>query len=184
MSLRDRAIVLARRHLSASTREWVVRLQRKYRLQWPRAGSVRFGDFYRTTPISPIFGIDRGLSVERYYIEAFLRENRADVRGHCLEIGDATYTRKFGDDRVTRMDVLHVVPGNPAATSVADLTRADHVPSGTFDCIIVTQTIQMIYDIRASLTTLHVHQLLSNRHAVFAHVSSQEPEEYLTHDRD
>src|SRR5215813_175602 len=134
MSLRDRAIVLARRHLSASTREWVVRLQRKYRLQWPRAGSVRFGDFSRTTPISPIFGIDRGLSVERFYIESFLGAHRVDVRGHCLEVGDATYIRKFGDSRVTRIDVLHVVPGNPEATIVADLTRADHVPPDTFDC--------------------------------------------------
>jgi SAM-dependent methyltransferase len=158
VSLRERVIALARRHLSPTTRAWVVRQQRKYRLQWPRVGAVRFGDFDRTTPISPIFGIDRGMSVERYYIEAFLHAHRADVRGHCLEIGDSTYTEKFGDDRVTRIDVLHVVPGNPAATIVADLTYADHVPSDTFDCIILTQTLQMIYDIRSALQ--HLHRIL------------------------
>jgi SAM-dependent methyltransferase len=158
MSLRDRAIALAKRYLPPASREWVVRQQRRYRLQWPRVGSVRFGDFYRTTPISPIFGIDRGLSVERYYIERFLDRHRTDVRGHCLEMGDATYVERFGDDRVTRVDVLHVVPGNPRATIVADLACADHLPPDTFDCIIVTQTLQMIYDLRSALR--HLHRIL------------------------
>jgi SAM-dependent methyltransferase len=158
VSLRDRGIALARRYLSPATREWIVRQQRKYRVQWPRVGTVRFGDFYRTTPISPIFGIDRGVSVERYYVERFLDAHRSDVRGHCLEVGDPTYIEKFGDGRVTRIDVLHVVPGNPKATLVADLTCADHVPSHTFDCIIFTQTMQMIYDIRTALG--HVHRIL------------------------
>lgn len=158
MSLRDRAIALAKRYLSPAARDWVVCQQRKHGLHWPRVGSVRFGDLYRITPISPIFGIDRGLPVERYYIERFLDGHRSDIRGHCLEMGDATYVQKFGDDRVTRSDVLHVVPGNPKATIVADLSCADQLPSDTFDCIIFTQTMQMIYDIRSALR--HVHRIL------------------------
>jgi SAM-dependent methyltransferase len=158
MTLRDRAIELAKRYLSPVTRDWVVRQQRKHRLQWPRVGAVRFGDFYRTTPISPIFGIDRGMSVERYYIDRFLDAHRTDVRGHCLEIGDPAYIERFGDGRVARIDVLHVVPGNPKATIVADLSCADHLPSNTFDCMIVTQTLQMIYDMRSALR--HLHRML------------------------
>lgn len=50
--------------------------------------------------------------------------------------------------------MLHVTQGNPHATIVADLTRANHVPSNVFDCIIFTQTLQMIYDTRAALTHL------------------------------
>lgn len=158
MSLRDRAIALARQYLSAETRHWVVRQQRKHRLQWPRVGAVSLGDLHRTTPISPVFGLDRGLPVERYYIERFLDAHRADVRGHCLELGDATYIKKFGDCRVTRIDVLHVVPGNPEATIVADLTCADHLGADTFDCIILTQALQMMYDMRAALG--HLHRML------------------------
>jgi ubiquinone/menaquinone biosynthesis C-methylase UbiE len=41
------------------------------------------------------------------------------------------------------------------ATIIADLTQADHIPSETFDCIILTQTLQLIYDVRAALKTLH-----------------------------
>jgi SAM-dependent methyltransferase len=38
---------------------------------------------------------------------------------------------------------------------VADLTDAPHIPSESFDCIIFTQTLQMIWDMKAALTTLH-----------------------------
>jgi SAM-dependent methyltransferase len=155
MSFRDRAIGLAKQYLPPETRNWVVRQQRRYGLQWPRVGGLSFGSFYRVTPISPIFGIDRGFPIERYYIERFLDTYRRDVRGRCLELGDATYIKKFGDDRVTQADVLHVVAGNPEATVIADLTDADHIPSDSFDCIIFTQALQMIYDMKAALRTLH-----------------------------
>jgi SAM-dependent methyltransferase len=155
MSIRDAAIQTAKRYLPASTRDWVVRQQRRYNLHWLRVGSVRFGDLSRRSPISPIFGIDRGFPIERYYIEKFLSENRTDVRGRCLEMGDPFYIKKFGDQRITHIDVLHVKAGNSAATIIADLTTADHIPSDTFDCIIFTQTLQMIYDMKAALRTLH-----------------------------
>lgn len=136
-------------------RSWIVQTQRKHRLQWPRTGSVDFGDFRRVTPISPIFGMERGMAVDRHYIEAFLRQHSADIRGRALELGDAYYINKFGGGRVERIDVLHVVEGSPGATIIADLTKADHVPSDSFDCIIFTQSLQMIYDFRTALRTLH-----------------------------
>ncbi|HEX7476746.1 MAG TPA: methyltransferase domain-containing protein [Polyangiales bacterium] len=156
--LRDKVIDLAKQYLPAETRNWVVRQQRRFGLQWPRVGKVSFGDFYRVTPISPIFGIDRGFPIERYYIERFLDKQRSDVRGRCLELGDATYITKFGDDRVTQVDVLHYVAGNPEATIIADLTCADHIPDNSFDCIIFTQALQMIYDMKAALG--HIHRIL------------------------
>lgn len=155
MSLRDRTISIAKKLLPSSLRNWVVRIQRKYRLQWPRVGNVNFGSLRRVTPISPIFGIDRGLSIERYYIEKFLDEQSADIKGRCLEMGDPTYIKRFGGDRVTKIDVLHVAEGNPQATIVADLTCADHVSSDMFDCIIFTQTLQMIYQMKEALLTIY-----------------------------
>jgi SAM-dependent methyltransferase len=72
-----------------------------------------------------------------------------------LEIGDAAYTRQFGGDRITKSDVLHVVEGNPEATIIGDLTNADHIPSDSFDCFMLTQTLQFIYDIRAAVKTIY-----------------------------
>ncbi len=133
----------------------IVELQKKYRLQWPRTGKIDFGDFARVTPISAIFGMDRGLPIDRYYIEQFLAKQSAYIKGRALEMGDPFYIRKFGGQKVTQIDVMHVVEGNSEATIIADLTQADHVPSDSFDCIIFTQSLQMIYDLKTALLTLH-----------------------------
>jgi SAM-dependent methyltransferase len=71
-----------------------------------------------------------------------------------LEIGDDVYTRAFGCTNITESDVLHVTHGNPAATIVGDLAHADQIPADTFDCIILTQTLHLIYDLHAAVKTL------------------------------
>jgi SAM-dependent methyltransferase len=109
----------------------------------------------RKNPVSAYFGYDRGQPVDRYYIENFLAANADDIRGRVLEIGDNTYTRRYGGDRVTVSDVLHVCEGNPAATLVADLAEGDNIPSGAFDCVILTQTLQLVYDVHSAVKTLH-----------------------------
>ena len=121
----------------------------------PPPGAVRFGSLRRVTPISRAFGFDRGQPVDRYYIEAFLAGHSGDVRGRVVEIGDDEYTRRFGGDRVVRRDILHVSANNPRATIVADLASAEHIPSDTFDCVIVTQTLHLIYEVAAAVRTIH-----------------------------
>lgn len=121
----------------------------------PPVGWINFGTLRRLTPISREFGYDRGLPVDRYYIHRFLDAQQSDIQGRVLEIGESTYTRQFGSDRVTQSDVLHVIAGNPEATFVGDLTIADHIPSDLFDCIILTQTLHLIYDMKAAIATLH-----------------------------
>jgi SAM-dependent methyltransferase len=155
MSLRDQAIALAKAILPSGARNWVVAQQRRHNIHFNRVGSVDFGDLCRVTPISPIFGLDRGFPIERYYIEKFLEKHSADIRGRTLELGDAFYINKFGGSKVDVPEVLHVVEGNPEATIVADLTDAPHIEDNSFDCIIFTQSLQMIYDLRAALRTLH-----------------------------
>ena len=124
----------------------------KYR---PSVGMVNFGSLRRLTPISRHFGYDRGRPIDRYYIENFLAHHADDIRGHVLEIGDASYTRQFGGDRVAKSDVLHVTSDNPEATIVGDLANAPQIPYNTFDCFILTQTLLCIYDLRAAMTTIH-----------------------------
>lgn len=114
-----------------------------------------FEELRRVTPISLEWGDDRGQCVDRYYIERFLAAHACDIRGRVLEIQVDAYTRRFGGKRVARSDVIHVQPGNPKATIVADLASAPHVPSEIFDCIICTQTLLLIYELKAAVRTLY-----------------------------
>ena len=114
-----------------------------------------WGDLRRLQPVSHEFGYDRGLPVDRDYIERFLETHRRDVAGRTLEIGDDDYTRRYGGDHTTRRDVLHVHGRNPAATIVGDLADAPQIADGTFDCIVVTQTLHLIYDVGLAVATLH-----------------------------
>ena len=141
-----------------ASRPWLLRRMPeriRSRVPYPAVGSVNWGDLRILAPVDPMFGWSRGTVIDRFYIERFVDEHRADIRGRVLEIGDPTYTRRFGDDRVEREDVLHYVEGNPLATMVGDLENGEGIPSDAFDCVILTQTLQMIYDARAAVRTLH-----------------------------
>ncbi len=118
-------------------------------------GGVDFGDLRRLTPISTMWGEDRGIPIDRFYIERFLSPFAGDVRGRTLEVGTDLYTVQFGGDRVTHSDVLHVAEDNPKVTVIADLTRGDGLESSAYDCVILTQTLQFIYDVRSALATVH-----------------------------
>jgi SAM-dependent methyltransferase len=126
------------------------RLRRLTRPAW--LGTVR-----RTSPISDVWGRDRGSPVDRYYIERFLDRERQRIRGRVLEVMDADYTERFGTG-VEQSDVLDVDPANSVATIVADLAHAETIPSDTFDCFILTQTLQFVFDIRAAVN--HAHRIL------------------------
>ena len=125
------------------------------RLDTPPVGHVRFGDLRRVHPISQSWGLDRGLPIDRHYIEKFLSAHSEDIHGQVLEVGDDNYTRRFGAERVTKSDVLNLLEGSPGTTIVADLQSAPRIGSRSFDCIILTQTLQCIYDVRAAIRTLH-----------------------------
>jgi SAM-dependent methyltransferase len=112
-------------------------------------------DLSSVRPVSDVFGLDRGTPVDRFYVERFLAGEAPGIAGSVLEIGDATYTRRFGGSRVTRSDVLHAVEGNSRATLVGDLATGAGVPRDAFDCAIVTQTLQFVYDARAAVRVLH-----------------------------
>ena len=117
-------------------------------------GHVRLGDFDCTSPICQDFGFDRGTPVDRYYIEAFLAAHSRDIRGRALEVGDASYCRKFGTG-IVRQDVLHVAADSPEATIVGDLSVPGVPPEGAFDCLVVTQTLHLIYDMHAAVAAMH-----------------------------
>jgi glycosyltransferase involved in cell wall biosynthesis len=116
---------------------------------------VRMGSLRRLTPLSRQFGFDRGLPIDRHYVEQFLAENEEFIAGRVLEVGDSSYTRRFGGTRVLSADVLNVEAGHPETTIVADLARGEEIPSEAFDCIVLTQTLHLVYDLQAAVRTLH-----------------------------
>jgi SAM-dependent methyltransferase len=128
--------------------------RRRIRRRIHPLGGIRFGNLRRLTPVSRRFGYDRGQPVDRSYIETFLVRHAEDICGRVLEIGDDTYTRQFGGDRVTSRDVLHVHEGHPRATVVDDLASGERIPSAAFDCVILTQTLHLIYDLHAAVRTV------------------------------
>jgi SAM-dependent methyltransferase len=114
----------------------------------------KLGDLRRVTPIDPNWGYERGTPIDRVYVERFIAGHASDIRGRVLEIAAPDYVSAYGRD-VTQVDILMATDGNPQATIVGDLANAPHIPDATFDCAIVTQTLQFIYDVRAALATLH-----------------------------
>lgn len=122
--------------------------------RWPPVGRIDFGDLRDLEPINRNWGFDRGQPIDRVYVQRFLAAHSGDIRGRVLEIGSNTYTRRFGADRVIRSEVLDLEPG-PGVTLVADLNDATSIASRSFDCVILTQTLQFIYDIHGTVGTLY-----------------------------
>lgn len=139
---------MGRRYLPNSLKTRVKKYTKSKQRDAPAFSAVRFGDFRSLEPISTDFGYDRGLPIDRYYIQNFLQKYSGEIKGTVLEIGEDVYTKRFGS-AVEHSDVLHVTEGNPKATIVGDLTKADNIESDRYDCIIITQTIHLIYDLNA-----------------------------------
>ena len=113
---------------------------------------VDWGDLRRVQPLSQYWGWDRGRPVDRHYIDGFLETHRADVRGRVLEVRDPVYTQRFGGEAVTNGDVIDIDPRNGLANVIADLRCADRIAAETYDCIILTQTLQLIDDMPAVIS--------------------------------
>ncbi len=141
MSIFDR---LSHRLVALPIRQW-----------WRRRERVDLGDLRRPEPVSRLFGADRGQPIDRYFIERFLGEHAALIRGRVLEVADRSYTRSFGGDRVTKSDVLHATAENPNATIVGDLESGAGIPLGAFDAVILTQVLMCTFDLPAVVRTIH-----------------------------
>jgi SAM-dependent methyltransferase len=164
------AVETASRLLPERAQAWA---RHRARRVWPPVGWVRFGSLRRLRPIGEDMGTHRGTPLDRYYIEGFLDRHagragyvQGDIRGRVLEVGDDMYTRRFGvfydgpeesapEAYVTSVDVLHADTSNPNATIVGDLATGQGIPEEAYDCVICTQTLQVIYDVRGAIRSLH-----------------------------
>jgi glycosyltransferase involved in cell wall biosynthesis len=158
-NVRNRTLSVVKRiakSIDRASKGRLYRLLRRHRRSWPPpVGSIDFGHLGTTRPISLNFGFDRGTPIDRYYVEQFLNARAHDIKGHVLEVGDDTYSRRYGAAAVSKQDVLHVDPRNANATIVGDLSAPDVLPDDAFDCIVLTQTLQLIFELKDAVMRLH-----------------------------
>lgn len=107
-----------------------------------------------TKPISRVFGLDRGIPIDRYYIEKFIDKNRDVITGDVLEISEDIYSKKFGHN-IKSYNILHVDKSNKKANIIGDLTNIDSLPHNKFDCFICTQTLNFIFDFQKAIKGMH-----------------------------
>lgn len=112
---------------------------------------VEWHNLRSVVPISNVYGLDRGQAIDRYYIEKFLDDSKEYIQGNVLEMCDNNYTKLYGKHKVVRSDVLDIEESNKNATIVTDLTKADIIKDETYDCFILTQTLQFVYDLDSAI---------------------------------
>lgn len=102
-----------------------------------------------TKPVGKKYGSDRGGSICRYYLNEFLSENRDVIKGRVLEIGDRNYTEKFGRD-VQESYVLHFEKMDKESKFDfnGDLRNGEGIEKDFYDCIILTQVLDFVEDIK------------------------------------
>jgi SAM-dependent methyltransferase len=140
---------LLRSHLSPETKSGLRTLR-----QWFRRRTVyrirprhRWGGLRRTSPLHDGWGRDGW--IDRIYIDEFIARHAADIRGDVLEVKNPRYATTFGQDGL-RCHILDIEPTNSQATLIADLSQPDSLPPERFDCLILTQTLQLVRDPRVA----------------------------------
>jgi SAM-dependent methyltransferase len=97
------------------------------------------------------------MPVDRHYVDGFIQRHAQDIRGRVLEVKDDGYARRFGS-MVDKVDILDIDSSNARATIIADLAAADAIADDSFDCVILTQTLQLIYEVEAAVA--HARRIL------------------------
>lgn len=118
---------------------------------WPIIRQLRCVQLRRLRPLHNGQRLPGTTSVVRYYWARFLERHRADIQGHGLEIGTSDTIRQYGGQMLTKADAIDLAAHSSEVTVVADLSRADHVPSDTYDCFVIQFTMTVIYDVEAAL---------------------------------
>lgn len=108
-------------------------------------------------PLSSHWGFDRGTPVARYFIDRFMEANRSDITGVALEIKSPLYIDQLGSG-IEHTDILDIDSANTCANIIADLATADNVASDRYDCVLVNETLQFVYDLHGAVG--HLHRML------------------------
>ena len=84
-----------------------------------------------------------------------------------LEVKDSAYVDRYGTN-VEHCDILDIDPANPKASIITDLSVAQSIGSDQFDCFVLTQTLQFIYNLHGAL--VHCRRILRPQGVLLATV--------------
>jgi SAM-dependent methyltransferase len=135
------------------------------RFLWPAPTSHLY-------PVSRRWGFERGTPIGRFYVDRFIKKHAGDIQGDILEIKSRRYTDLYARGTGKR-DVLDIDSSNPNATIIADLEHADNVPDESYDCFIVTETLQFVFGLREAAA--HIHRILKPGGVLIVSVPSIAP---------
>jgi SAM-dependent methyltransferase len=108
-----------------------------------------WGNLRRVTPLSTVYGFDRGTPIDRYYVDKFFTAQRHLVTGRVLEIQTTDHIRRYGSG-VAAADTLDISPSfHP--TYCCDLASAGIVPTGSYDCFLLPNTLCFLRDLDGAL---------------------------------
>lgn len=95
--------------------------------------------------------------MSRFYIDRFMNAHRDDITGTVLEIKNPRYANSLGS-ALKRVDILDIDTNNRHANIFTDLATADCLPSNTYDCFMINETLQFVYDLQSAVR--HAHRSL------------------------
>jgi SAM-dependent methyltransferase len=122
--------------------------------RWARPPKLATGN--GVEPTSRLFGFDRGTPIDRRYIESFLSRHAGSIRGAVLEVGDDTYTARFGGELATAHRLLRTAENEVSPrVLVGDLELPKTLPENSFDCFICTQTYNFVFEIGRAVESSH-----------------------------
>jgi len=111
------------------------------------------GDFDRLSPISCATAVDRGVPIDRYYVDRWFASTRDAVRGRVLELGDGHYARQFGGGAITDIRTLSVDVDSPQfVEQFAALARDT---GAGFDCLVMPQVLHAVFDVEEIIRLAH-----------------------------
>lgn len=100
-------------------------------------------------PISRVFGVDRGKSIDRHWIEGYLRKHAIESSGRGLEVGGTEYLRRF----FPLMSPHHLEMEDDGSRDcvACNLEIGNADVAASFDVLVATQVFNFVYETRAAL---------------------------------
>jgi len=114
-------------------------------------GWIDFGELRKVIPVSESWGERGGSPIDGYYIDKFLRASSKYIRGITLESGNDLYAFGYGKENVIKGGIFKI----PAESGAVDVELPPDIPRGGCECIIITRTLEFMYDSSRAIETLY-----------------------------
>ena len=100
-------------------------------------------------PASYGWGVWRGYSIARYFIDKFVEKYKTKISGNVMEIGDKHYTNM--GERVSKCIVLDLDSDNCGIYVRGNLETGVGIPKNDIDCLILTNVLSSLLDVNAAI---------------------------------